>query len=68
LLGCVRWEVYHGVEARRQAGEPHARSVLGERLDGYLAAGGVFGAHSPQVPVVSASLDEQGQCELIQSR
>ncbi len=57
----------HGVKARGQAGEGYARGVLGERLDEHLAAGGVLGAHPPQVPVVAAAFDQQGQGELVQA-
>jgi len=35
---------------------------------GFVGQRRAFGAHLPQVPVVAASFDEQGQCKLIQSR
>ena len=52
------------MEARRQAGEPHAGSVLSEGVDQDVAAGGVFGAHAPEVPVAAAGFNQQGQREL----
>ena len=68
VFGGSRGEVGHGVKAGRQAGERYPRGVLGERVDEDVAAGGVFGAHAPQVPVVAAGFDQQGQCELVQAR
>jgi hypothetical protein len=42
--------------------------VFGERLDEDVATAGVLGAHAPQVPVVAAGFDQQGQRELVQAR
>ena len=56
------------MKAGHQAGERYSGGVVGEGLDEDVAAGGVFGAHPPQVPVEAAGFDQQGQRELVQAR